>query len=74
MKGWYKDWVIYTKFLEDDKDELIILLLNFTQLQLEHQVLEFGEETIQSLEVSYMKRLVHSLADRSSGHLSYQTR
>ena len=36
MKCWYKDRVVYTKFWENGKDDLIILLLNLLQLQLEH--------------------------------------
>ena len=43
-------------FSEDGKDELTILLLNLARLQLEHQVLEFGEEIILSFEVGLMKR------------------
>ena len=52
MKGGWKYWVIWAKFQNDGKDEFIILLLNFTQLQLEHQELEFGEEVIHGFEVA----------------------
>ena len=64
-----------TNFGKNGKDELIILLLHFTQLQLEHQVLELSEEIIQIFE-SFLgeEKSSHSLANRSLGHLSYQTR
>ena len=38
MKGGHKNKVIYAKFGKDGEDELIIFLLNFTLLQLEHQL------------------------------------
>ena len=52
-------------FSEDGKDELTILLLNLARIQLEHQVLEFGEEIILSFEFGSVKRnnLILQLVD-----------
>ena len=54
MKVGHKNRVVWAKFQKDGKYELIIFLLKFTLLQLEHQVLKLGKEVIHGVKVAWV--------------------